>query len=125
MIQPNELRIGNWVKINGVNLIVTPELFCLIISGDIAPPKPIPITPEILEKAGFYKEEGTIECWTKNDPEFSICKTLGEGFLFCQLSCDTVSIIGKSKIEYLHQLQNLYFALTGQELPINNLNTTK
>jgi hypothetical protein len=26
---------------------------------------------------------------------------------------------GSNNITYLHQLQNLYFALTGEELPVN------
>jgi hypothetical protein len=47
----------------------------------------------------------------------------GDGWLFCTLSTltsDFDSYGFKARIKYVHQLQNLYFALTGgEELPIN------
>lgn len=124
MIQANELRIGNWVGNLANSAKVTAILYAgvrlLDQNGEYFEKlNPIPLTPEILEKAGFVKEEGTIECWTKENPEFSICKTQSGGFMFCVLSFETVQLVQKCKMNSLHQLQNLYFALTGTELNIS------
>lgn len=70
-------------------------------------PKPIEITEEILLKCGFEKEilepkhyyiEG-MRIWKCND----------------MFLCDKNGI----HIKYLHQLQNLYWCLCGEELEIN------
>lgn len=76
---------------------------------------PIPLTPEILEKAGFVTigryaigvggynvfAKGRIELLQPNE---------GDPYILA---------FYEAKITHLHQLQNLYFALTGQELTIN------
>jgi hypothetical protein len=74
---------------------------------------PIPLTPEILEKAGFNMEGKYI--WLKIDEAFELCTfasgTPGVGLYFeGQWLGDTFN--------YLHQIQNLFFALTGEELKI-------
>jgi len=51
-MESKDLRIGNIVSINGVELLLTSELFCLIVSGDVIKPKPIPLTEEWLMKKG-------------------------------------------------------------------------
>lgn len=111
MKKANELRLGNWVLweteyalINGIYAV---EVFfkcgdsSLInnISG-------IPLTPEILEKAGFIK----CSCGGYKTPELHLYIDK-DGFMF-----DKKYRIG---IKYLHQLQNLIFALTGEELTVN------
>lgn len=96
MIKANELRIGNWVMLAGTYWQIG---FAKEI--DVHHFEPIELTPEILEKIKF------------------------SGMIFpAQLS---VSNTGKYywgnvvdiEIKHLHQLQNLYFALTGTELEIN------
>lgn len=75
---------------------------------------PIPLTPEILEKCGFEKVDHIhgYSFWSiirkrkqYNVPVISIYenKTEINGYII-------------NHITYLHQLQNLYFALTGKEL---------
>ena len=63
--------------------------------------EPIPLSPEILEKAGFEK----CSCGGWKQGELHLYK----GFNYER----------KRIIKYLHQLQNLYFSLTGEELTIN------
>ncbi len=80
--------------------------------------QPIPLTEELLVKCGFVKlYDGSSE-WSINEDFLTFIIehfeytnayhfTGGEGVRF-GVGC-----------KYLHQLQNLYFALTGEELTIN------
>lgn len=105
MVQFNELRIGNLVHVgNGIYERVL-EILCDSITTEtkqgIFDFEGIPITPEILEKAGF-----------RIDPNSK--KHAGKVY-----RCQGVTInLETSRIKYLHQLQNFYFALTGEELQI-------
>lgn len=107
MIQANELRIGNWLLFTDFPVYNNPVQ---VRQGELKQEwldwfaKPIPLTPEILEKCGF-------ENWDKNKYSNDIlCLTInGEGFLYLANQRHV-------NIFYLHQLQNLYFALTGEEL---------
>lgn len=86
--------------------------------------EPIPLTPEILEKCGWVTldAESDIMTWGPEDDSFSISNNGGlddernQPYYF---ACDRNFIELKREIKYLHQLQNLYFALTGEELPVN------
>ena len=153
MIKANELRIGNHVWFEDDDLCMTTEGVVEYIKTDgvytggdrvgekiymvgligrngkqflehIIDLHPIPLTPEILEKAGFEKR-------TYSNDFFIVCgkeskKTNG---LFIEISIDDnySCSIGQLKNfshqfgEYksLHQLQNLYHSLTGQELEID------
>lgn len=84
--------------------------------------RPIRLTEEILLKCGFEKKNHT---WSDKSVSIGLFFKNGyyvensrEGFLFCQLHYSGQGWFFKNT-EYLHQLQNLYFALTGQELEIN------
>lgn len=88
--------------------------------------KPIPLTPEWLEKFGFkfrvYGNENTeydlniggtycyLHGWKKKDE-----KEVKIDFLY--YDDDGTNEVGQV-IKYVHQLQNLYFALTGEELTV-------
>lgn len=84
--------------------------------------EPIPITPEWLEKFGF-ENIGTDDyhskpMFKKHGCDWKYCL---EGYFsqyFCQGHSEP-AIVGD--IQYVHQLQNLYFALTGEELTIKEL----
>lgn len=81
--------------------------------------KPIPITEEWLLKFGFVKE-GRYYARGVHQRLFSGLMELK----FDRLLKMWVFSIGRysdiTRIEYVHQLQNLYFALTGEELTIND-----
>lgn len=132
MINAEELRIGNYFYYGKHNIVGTfstleyRRLDGLLINGQIPEEHltPIPITPEILEKCGF--EEEITEDITYYHPS---------GFFFFQIwdrenkkhDYYGIKLMNKFivRLDCLHQLQNLYFALTGAELEINieSLNT--
>lgn len=104
-MQKEELRIGNWVTENG-RLIHIHDGFGIDHAQKF---EPIKLTKEWLNKFGFVSNGVTYEL---PNFRFQISRPLNyEGFVFC----DGYSVITE-KIQYVHQLQNLYFALTGEEL---------
>lgn len=114
-LKATELRIGNYVscqnwspyRIEAVDIHhchYHPEAY-----------KPIPLTEDILVKLGFeidsvdrprlYADYKVINPITK---DYMIeLKNVGKGWFYRN---------GYFKIDYVHQLQNLYFALCGEEL---------
>lgn len=119
-MDPKELRLGNYILRNG-------ELFAVeIIHGAqlYRHFSPIPLTEEWLLKFGFIKKvnngseylryywDGDIMIYVGEDTnamylgdydEYHDCKPFG---------------LNEQKIQYVHQLQNLNFLLTGNELTI-------
>lgn len=70
---------------------------------------PIPLTEEWLIKFGFEWNHGD---WIINDVRISECEeNEGETVFKIQLSHSI-----EKQIEHVHQLQNLYFSLTNEEL---------
>jgi len=119
-MKASELRIGNYVKyltLNGNSEILANGIY-LFELGELEL-GPILLTKEWLLKFGFYKElrdSGEAGFFmSKNDCNV-IIKDFGDGFIFIW----ELSFMGKP-IKYVHQLQNLYFALTGEELIYNEL----
>lgn len=126
-MQSSELRVQNLVKrksdgliykvveileytvtivpINGESYFKTKDR---VIFEDI---EPIPLTPEILEKAGFKQAISNDKIWLLRIGDTNLMLRDGEAW----------SYVGPIplKINYVHQLQNLIFALTGTELTIN------
>ena len=133
MIDPKELRIGNYVQFyrkiedqdpsqasicsifetDGDYYVKFEDGFCVNTERGI---KAIPLTEELLLKSGFsYDPESA--CW-------KICglfiRKVESGFsIFIECEDDWYSNCYFKDFEYLHQLQNIYFALTGKELMVN------
>jgi len=117
MIKANELRIGNWVNDtvsgNPIRRIKTHDF-----TSDLSYLEPIELSPEILEKAGFNRKESPI-----NFPN-------PYRFLY-EKGCVIIRFFDDKKFNIkikdhrddrqlnLHQLQNLYWVLVGEELEIN------
>lgn len=121
MINANELRIGNWVRYHHDGGFIDAPIFHL--TDEDVRVLPIPLTPEILEKAGFTMSD-TI--WDEDYLSFRANETQPNEIEIKYI--DNVIILGTgdsyydvelTHIKHLHQLQNLIFALTGQELEIN------
>jgi hypothetical protein len=104
MIKANELRIGNWVNIGDLSTTINH------IMGDDDYFDPIPLTPEILEKCGF-REYGPFSPWLTLG-SFSWSDPAGISY---EIDEESAML---DHIKYLHQLQNLYYAVTGEELTI-------
>ena len=119
-MKANELRIGNWVMYEGNKYQVLADDFGWL-QYDNHEATPIPLTPEILEKAGFEKRE-----WLFFNQNFYDKKPLTydctDGRIYYE--SDETDEIGEKygvnfyHIKSLHSLQNLIFALTGEELDI-------
>lgn len=82
---------------------------------------PIPLTPEILEKCGFVVNSGMHGYKYYYPNEDALWSIRQEGDRMWQV-CIIVRYdeIWKFNpiVNYLHQLQNLYYALTGEELNV-------
>lgn len=137
MINPNELRIGNLVLVDRLDdyepwetIVEEIEPYQITVAllprgGTRVKPdeiEAIALTPEWLEKFGASKEDSGYEIAdtfvfkknyyrdaTGNYKGFILNFKVGEG-----------SRVFTRIFEYVHQLQNLYFALTGEELEIKN-----
>lgn len=128
MIDAKELRIGSRIR-----QIVKTD--CGICYGDISCTEdflevlfaardyenydPIPLTPEILIKCGFIARS---EYFVKVD---SLLLQFDSTWWWTnawevESFYEFESLTKWQEIQHLHQLQNLYFALTGKELTVNH-----
>ncbi len=119
-MESKELRIGNWIQLENYDKYqVEPHHFQLNEDGysevlDIS--KSIPLTEEWLDKFGFEKTEDPEDLYYTiifdeiANYKFIVNRKLAFG-LFTFRHPEFIT-----QIQYVHQLQNLYFALTGEEL---------
>lgn len=77
--------------------------------------KPIPISPEILIACGFREGEKNQSNFVIDLPDDNL---LGYEWGNFEHHIDLNGMFLPQKFKYLHQLQNLYFALTGKELEL-------
>ena len=130
MIKANELRVGNWVSKQGEEYQCGAATI-LMLERNESEIEPIPITEDWLLRFGFEKKMLYPHIPTNGD--FEIIKWIhadsnGGQYVvyfwyhskFGELQCltdaigETISIA--HDIKYVHQLQNLYFAITGEEI---------
>lgn len=114
MINATELRICNYANIEGHEVIVDGRVICDLWMGRFASAEPIPITEEWLIKLGYKKNIDEDEC-----PYLYAVK--GKTSLFERengyYNFHIEDVLDEGiNIKYVHQLQNIYFALTGKEL---------
>lgn len=80
--------------------------------------QPIPLTEEWLLKFGFEKNfENLIEILINKNQSLHFDKTDNCMSLYIPINHEFIYLVFKH-IKYVHQLQNLYFSLTGTELEI-------
>jgi hypothetical protein len=114
MLKITELRIGNLVESDeaGITTVNAHLLLHLnsvksLISGFV---KPITLTEEWLIKFGA-KQDKLERTWYLGDFEIML-----PNFFVYKMDCHI------RKIKYVHDFQNLYFALNGRELKVSNNN---
>lgn len=81
--------------------------------------KPIPLTEDILLKFGFVKLR--VERWGSTDRKYFLQKENINGKEFYQLFINRTIDFGAASlcgVGYVHDLQNIFYALTGEELTI-------
>lgn len=143
MISPQELRIGNWVELDGAYCQVTgirqgedkrkldPSLHAhtgkiyFLSTGKtyryIGHFRPIPLTEEILLKCGFEKKVTRTDHFDVEmihyEKDRHYVYLISDGFEFeYETGHGRVNLF--RTLHYIHQLQNLFFIFTGRELDI-------
>jgi hypothetical protein len=136
-MKANELRIGNFVKDRGGKILridwFEQDKVCMEMRLEENPVhplteyfnylRPIPLTPQILFKAGFVNHRQN-EYLLSMQPDFHLSISfIVQGAFPClikdaEMSFENAQIIGLNEIKYLHNLQNLVHSLTGEELNI-------
>lgn len=125
-MKANGLRIGNLYNHNGEIREVTPSTIEEVWNSERSWVKPIPLTEEWLLKFGFvirnkhyslnYGGESMRYAFFDIPRNKFILYFHGKyGF-----NCEEGRKNGDYCIIYVHQLQNLYFALTGEELKLKD-----
>ena len=121
MIEAKDLRIGNYFEVYEKRIEQVSELRLTSIQNYIneyfeVDCKPIPLTEEWLIKFGFGISEFDNEMIDNVSlKDVVIGYNYDRGIL--ELEGETESLY-LNHIKHVHQLQNLYFALTGEELTI-------
>ncbi|WP_394749597.1 hypothetical protein [Spongiimicrobium salis] len=138
-MKPTEVRIGNLVEYDN-------NVFPIHSIGDVFPTldtiefgigvvdwnniKPISLTEEWLLRFGSYTWNGflCLDAFSPGHPSqrFNLYWSEKDGFN-CKSRYQGEAELGYKmrQIKHVHQLQNLYFALTGEELKLNETNIEK
>jgi len=114
-----ELRLGNFVSIQEghIEFPLTKVRFERVLSGyyEVGP---VELTAEWLVKFGFRKSSNFVYyfdsfSWDSRDSNFTVYSDWNGEYAYYV------------KVEWVHQLQNLYWCLTGKELVLTAENGTK
>lgn len=137
MISVGELRLGNYINDENLHPQQVSEItnFNRVCFGsnriveDLQNCTPIPLTEELLLKCGFYKVGATfgikMEAVMYHKSMDGYCLSLLDelGLMFCHCSsCEYAEydeIMPLCGVNYLYELQNLCFDLTGKELEVS------
>ncbi len=127
-MKTTELRIGNYIRYRTERDVIVQSLgyrfetgrahdLQIVGSDDIREYNPIPLTEEWLLKFGWFKEDYMNYC-SEEPTEF--CIPMMRIVNFKPNEGETMFMCNKNgvRLKHVHQLQNLYFALTGKELKL-------
>ena len=120
-MKKNELRIGNLVKGIGFNVYWTIEGVkdgAIFASGEwrkLSAFEPIPLTEEWLEMLGFEYNKSYQNFRIKAGDYFNSIKYIDDEWCYnnCQSDAGCYFV---TTVQYVHELQNLYFAINKEEL---------
>lgn len=136
MIEPNELRIGNALFDRNNDIVIVESIldYGINYDPDIEACKyqfrdnelrPIPLTEERLLKCGFEQVDDMpyhpdMKTRSLYINTLILRKNTYSNLFEFHFQHKDPSMFENTEVKYLHQLQNLYFALDGKELEINN-----
>ena len=114
----SELRIGNWVEFP--NLLIKQQQIVYLDARkeDTSYIQPIPLNEEWLEKFGFEKH-----AYSWNGKIFHLLEW-DDYPLNWFVAMNKNGAVLVQKLKYVHQLQNLFYSLTNEELTINEIPPT-
>ena len=122
-MKANELRIGNlirWISTGEIDtvkdILTAGRKHECINNVNISDCEPIPMAEEWLDRFGFESYGHIYTLHFKNGFALNYNTSLKSWFL----SIHSTTTTAISDFKYVHQLQNLYFALTGEEIKIIN-----
>ena len=134
-MEARELRIGNYIywdipeKENVVHTVIgidkgKPKTLPISLGTIIEEYKPIPLTEEWLLKFGFKEVKNEPRQWFRiKTKKLSVYLEISLKEKRATLYKDNYNCYSDCVFpKYVHQLQNLYFALTGEELTTQELN---
>ena len=130
-MKASELRLNNWVRFSeeqiDFKVVEISEKGIAVVNVseetwiELDQFEPIKLTEEWLVKFGLLGTSisSTKKNYWSKERDFSIdveFTFVNDELLYFYVLCQN----RKTNIQYVHQLQNLYFALTGEELQVNN-----
>jgi len=115
MIDPKELRLGNLVWEIKNN---TPATVLMIIEDHSDWCDPIPITEEWLDKCDKWKKSDWVDKGYGRIGSFGLQHYSKNALWELEIVMDDQCFYGV-ELKYLHELQNLYYALTKEEVVFN------
>ena len=121
MIKVNEMRVGTLVM-DGSSIVQVNSRMIAMVEKDEAEFDPIPLSEDILLRLGFEKRQFHQRAEFNLEFDVDNQKHFLEVAYPRNIERDVIVYFDRSfykHIQYLHQLMNLYFALTGTELTLN------
>ena len=129
-MKATELRIGNyhlyhivdkydergeWDEVSQIDA----EDFRILGNFDCPEYKPIPLDEEWLQKLGYCRYDERVDYFYDGNfrTRIDLHKCEFKFYSFCEVSNEQWYLL---TVQYVHQLQNIYFALTGEELIVSS-----
>jgi len=118
MLKPNDLKIGNWVSIPGkgfTQIVAAKDIDKVIKQGA----EPIPTTAELVIALGF-SQRGESELYEIAASNFVYHVGVKRIMIYHPGNMYTHWL--GSHIDYVHQLQNIFYCIVGYDLTFKKVN---
>ncbi len=123
MIPAFDLRIGNWIDVRGKQTCVTGitetnvQVNGFTTTENVEDLHPIPLSDELLKKAGFA-ERGKTALYDKVSHSGFSYHLHAQKIMIFHTEDNTLCHWLSTKIVFLHQLQNIFYYITGNQISI-------
>lgn len=110
-----ELRIGNYIKLQGVNTPIKVSIIDTTETSEQTTCKPFIITKEWLLNFEFKEIKNKVDIFEKDRLRIWLSNS-GQSLAYLIEEDTSNGHYIPCNLKYVHQLQNLYFVLTNKEL---------